>query len=101
MGLFQEFKEFLKQYGVIGLAIAVVMGGAVTKFVGALVSDLIMPIIAVIIPSGDWQNFVIGYGNLQIKIGHLFGACIDLLIIALIVFLFAKYVLKEEKVTKK
>jgi large conductance mechanosensitive channel len=64
MSLLQEFKEFLKQYGVIGLAIAVVMGGAVTKFVGALVADLIMPIIAVIMPSGDWQNFVIGFGNL-------------------------------------
>lgn len=101
MSLLQEFKEFLKQYGVIGLAIAVVIGGAVGKFISAMVDDLIMPIVAVIIPGGDWREAIIGFGNLKIKIGHLAGALIDFLIIAFVIFAFAKYILKEEKVTKK
>ncbi|MBU3966269.1 MAG: MscL family protein [Euryarchaeota archaeon] len=48
----QEFMDFLNKYGVIGLAIAFVMGAAITKLVTALVNDLIMPIIGALIPGG-------------------------------------------------
>ncbi len=35
----QEFIDFLNKYGVIGLAVAFVMGAAVTKLVSALVAE--------------------------------------------------------------
>jgi large conductance mechanosensitive channel len=49
-GFQEEFLDFLKKYQVIGLAVAVVIGAAATKLVTAVVSDIIMPIIAVLIP---------------------------------------------------
>lgn len=43
--MFKEFMDFLKNYGVIGLAIAVVIGGKANELVSSLVNDLLMPLI--------------------------------------------------------
>ena len=52
----EEFMDFLNKYGVIGLAIAFIIGGAAGRLVSALVNDLLMPIIAVIVPGGEWRT---------------------------------------------
>ncbi len=58
MGIFEEFSTFLKNYQVIGLAVAVIIGAAAGKMVTAMVTDIIMPLIAVLIPGGDWKTSV-------------------------------------------
>lgn len=100
-GFFSEFMGFLKEYGVIGLAIAVVIGTALKEFITAMVNDLVMPIVAVLTPSGNWREAVFAVGPVQFGVGHFAGALIDFMIIALIVFVFAKKILREDKVTKK
>ena len=47
--MFKEFKEFAIKGNVMDLAIGVIIGGAFGKIVESLVSDLIMPIISVLI----------------------------------------------------
>lgn len=47
-----EFVSFLKQYGVIGLAIAVIIGGKANALVTALVDGVLMPIVTFFIPGG-------------------------------------------------
>jgi len=42
--LIQEFMDFLQKFGVIGLAIAFVVGAAASKLVTALVTDLVTPL---------------------------------------------------------
>lgn len=101
MGIVNEFMDFLKEYKVIGLAIAFIIGAAATTLVQALVNDVIMPIVAVIIPGGDWQNAVATIGPINLAWGHFLSALINFVIIAFVVFIIAKMVLKEEKVTKK
>jgi large conductance mechanosensitive channel len=101
MGIFQEFKEFLVEYKVMALAIAFVMGAAVTALVTSLVSNMIMPFVAVLLPGGDWQTSVIELGQVKLGIGAFLAALINFVIIALVVFMMVKIVLKEEKVTKK
>lgn len=93
----QEFNEFLTKYGVIGLAVAFVMGAAVTKLVTALVTDLIMPIIGALIPGGDWRTATLTAGNIKFLIGDFVGALIDFIIIAIVIFLIVKYFVKEKK----
>lgn len=93
----KEFMAFLKQYGVIGLAIGVIIGGKANALVTALVDNLIMPLIGLVTPGGDWRNLALG----PIKYGPILGALIDFLIVAYIVFWFAKKVLKEDTVAKK
>ena len=99
--MLKEFIEFLKKYGVIGLAIAVVIGGKVNEFVTATVSDILMPIIGILLPAGDWKGWVLELGPLKIGIGHWIGVAIDFLIVAFFVFMFAKIVLREKEVVKK
>jgi large conductance mechanosensitive channel len=95
------FIAFLKEYGIIGLAIAVIIGTAVTKLVAALVADIIMPIVTFFIPGGNWREAVVSLGPIVLKVGDFVGAVLDFLIIALIVYLMAKWILREEKVNKK
>jgi large conductance mechanosensitive channel len=54
MGFMQEFMEFLKEYKVIGVAVAFIMAAASTSLVNSLVNDIIMPIITPFIPGGGW-----------------------------------------------
>jgi len=96
-----EFMGFLKQYGVIGLAIAVIIGGKLNALITTLVEGILMPIITFFIPGGGWREAVISLGSIQLKIGPFIGAAIDFVLVALLVFWFSKKVLKEETVTKK
>lgn len=93
----QEFNDFLTKYGVIGLAVAFVMGAAVTKLVSALVADLIMPIIGAVIPGGDWKAATLSIGNIKFLIGDFASALIDFIIIAFVIFLIVKSIVKEKK----
>jgi large conductance mechanosensitive channel len=98
--MLKEFMDFLKKYGVIGLAIAVVIGGKVNTFVTATVSDIIMPIIGIFIPQGSWQTWELVIGPLKLAIGHWLGAAIDFTIVAYFIFAFTKYILKEDLLKK-
>lgn len=101
MGLILEFKEFLKEYKVIGLAVALIIGLAATALVKSIVDNLVMPIITPFIPGGAWQTSTFSLGPIVIGWGALLGAIINFVIIVFVVFLIAKYALKEEKVGKK
>ncbi len=101
MGLISEFKEFLKEYKVIGLAVALIIGLASVALINSVVNNLIMPILTPFIPGGGWQTATLTIGPIVIGWGALLGAIINFIIIAFVVFLISKYALKEEKVTKK
>ena len=101
MSILTEFKEFLKEYKVIGLAVALIIGLAATALIKSVVDNLIMPIITPFIPGGAWQTATFNLGPIVIGWGALLGAIINFIIIAFVVFLIAKYALKEEKVSKK
>ena len=51
--LAQEFFDFLKTFGVIGLALAFVVGQAASGLVTSLVNDIINPLIGLFLPSGN------------------------------------------------
>jgi large conductance mechanosensitive channel len=94
------FIDFLQEYGIIGLAIAVVMGSATKDLVNAVVADVIMPIIAVVLPGEDWRTAVLTVGPVDFGVGHLIGAFLDFLIIAVIVYLIARHIIGRENVGK-
>jgi len=99
--MLKEFMDFLKQYGVIGLAIAVIIGGKLNALIGATVDGILMPIITFFIPGGAWRTATLDVGPFHFLFGPFLGAAIDFIIVAWIVFYFAKKVLKEDKVVKK
>lgn len=97
----KEFVEFLKEYKVFALAIAFVMGVASTALIKSLVDNIIMPIITAFIPGGAWELATLKIGPILIRWGAFLGEIINFVIIALVIFLIAKKIMKEEKVTKK
>ncbi len=99
--LTREFKDFLQEYKVVGLAVAFIMGVAITALVNSLVNNIIMPIITPFIPGGAWQTATLTLGKIVISLGAFAGALLNFVIIAFVVFMLAKMVLKEEKVSKK
>lgn len=100
-GIWKEFSEFLKEYKVIGLAIAFIIGVAATALIQSLVKDIVMPLIMPFIPGGAWQTATFNIGPIVLGWGSFLGALINFVIIALVVFFIAKKLLKEEKITKK
>jgi large conductance mechanosensitive channel len=101
MKIATEFKEFLQEYKVIPLAIAFIMGVAITSLVQSLVKDIIMPIVTPFIPGGGWQTATFVLGRIVLSWGSFVGALINFVIIAFVVFMIAKIILKEEKVSKR
>jgi large conductance mechanosensitive channel len=82
--MLQEFKDFLTRTNAIALAIGVIIGAATGKVVTGVVDDVLMPVIALILPSGDWRQAKIvlktvtdATGKVSesaITYGHLIGA---------------------------
>ncbi len=102
MGIIAEFKQFLDEYKVMGLAIAFIIGAALTTLVQSLVNDMIMPIVSpVLSATGDWKASVFQIGPVKLAWGSFLGALINFVIIAFVVFMIAKLILKEAKVAKK
>ncbi len=99
--MLKEFVHFLKEYGIVGLAIAVIIGGKLNLLVSTMVDGILMPIITFFLPGGAWRTATLNIGPFHFLLGPFFGALIDFLIVALIVFYFAKTVLKEQKVAKR
>ncbi|MFX0015087.1 MAG: MscL family protein [Promethearchaeota archaeon] len=95
--LLGEFKEFLKNYKVLGLAVAFIMGIYLGALVQALVNDLIMPIFE-FIPGSDvpWNEIVFSIGNADFLIGHFLGELITFVIIAFVIFLIVKLASKYD-----
>lgn len=100
MGLVSEFMEFLQEYDIIGLAIALVIGLAVKDLVSATVDDLIMPVVGLVLPGGNWEQATTTVGVVELATGHFLSVLIEFIIIAFLIFAFVKYVMKKQKVEK-
>jgi large conductance mechanosensitive channel len=101
MGMMSEFKEFLEEYKVVGVAVAFIMAAATTTLIQSLVNNIVMPLLSPLLPGGDWQTGLLLIGPFKIGWGAFLAACINFVIIALVIFMIAKMVMKEEKVAKK
>jgi large conductance mechanosensitive channel len=101
VGIFREFSDFLKKYQVLGLAVAFIIGSAATKLVTAVVNDIVMPIVAVLVPGGDWRTAVLQAGPVKFLLGDIVGAVIDFMIVALVVFLMVKFIMREDATQKR
>ena len=101
MSLAKDFREFLLKQNALALAVAVVIGAAVGKVVSAVVDDLIMPVVGVVLPAGEWRTLAVplahdaaGKVTNAIKYGDLLGRMVDFLIIGLVVFFLTRTLLE-------
>ncbi len=90
-GIWNEFKSFIKNYKVMGLAVAFIMGVYLGALVQALVADLIMPIIGLALPGLDnLATMEFPVGSQSFLVGHFMVALITFIIVALVIFLLVR-----------
>lgn len=96
------FIEFIKDKGVVGLAVGFIMGGAVSKLVGSLVNDIINPIVGLGLGMvGGLKEASFNVGSAKILYGNLISTFIDFIVIAVVVYFGVKFLglskLEKEK----
>lgn len=93
-GLWNEFKAFIENYKVMGLAVAFIMGVYLGLLVQSLAKDLLLPVIGLVLPVSDLaslQYTVEGVGGEQIfGIGNFLVALITFIIVAFVIFILVK-----------
>ena len=99
--MIKEFKKFLLETNALALAVGVIIGGAIGKVVSSWVSDILMPVIGILIPGGAWRElkWVLttkpdGTPANAITYGAFIGNVVDFVIIAFVVFMITKSLLK-------
>ena len=99
--MIKEFKEFISKGNVMDMAVGVIIGGAFSKIVTALVECILMPIIGVISGGKSVEDMSIMVGNAAIGYGAFIQAIIDFLLIALVLFIILKAFNKAKSVVVK
>jgi large conductance mechanosensitive channel protein len=95
------FVNFIREQGVVGLAVGFILGGAVSKVVSAIVTDIINPILGVLLGSAEGLRAAsIKIGSTKILYGDFISVIIDFIVIALVVY-FGVKLIGLDKLDKK
>jgi large conductance mechanosensitive channel len=101
MAFLDDFKKFAFKGNVVDLAVGVVIGASFGKIVSALVADLVMPLVALVLPSGDWRKsgLVLKQAadpkdNVVLAYGDFIGSVLDFFVVALVLFVIVSRIIK-------
>ena len=90
-GLWNEFKDFLIKFKVLGLAVAFIMGVYLGGLVQSLVKDLLLPVIGLAFPGlGDLSSLTSVVGEQTFGVGNFLVALITFIIVAFVIFIMVK-----------
>ena len=103
--MFGEFKAFLTKSNALALAIGVIIGAALGAVVNSLVKDIIMPPIGYALGGVNFDELKIVLApatdpadpltEVAIRYGAFIEVCITFVVIALVVFLVSKALIRE------
>lgn len=95
------FLDFVREQGVVGLAVGFILGGAVSKLVASLVEDIISPLLALGLSNVEnLKEAYIQIGSARIMWGDFLNVLIDFIVVALVVY-FGVKLLKLDKLDRK
>ena len=95
--MIKEFKNFVLRGNVLDLAVAVIIGAAFSKIVGSLVTDIITPLIGLVMGGVDFSGLSITVGDAVVTWGLFVQSIIDFLIISFAIFIAIKQVTRLRK----
>ena len=95
------FLDFIREQGVVGLAVGFILGGAVSKLVSAIVTDVVNPLLGLALGATEGlKTASIKVGSSALLYGDLVTGFIDFVVIALVVY-FGVRLLGLDKLDKK
>jgi large conductance mechanosensitive channel len=81
------FITFIREQGVVGLAVGFILGGAISKLVSAVVGDVINPLLGLALGAvGNFEDAAITIGSAKFLWGNLVNTIIDFLVITAVVY---------------
>ncbi|MBP9867096.1 MAG: MscL family protein [Candidatus Pacebacteria bacterium] len=90
----KEFITFIREKGVLGLAVGIIMGGAVTKLVTSIVDNLINPLIGAVTGAAGsliTLEYTVPLTTISFKYGAFISSLIDFIaVLAVVYFVFVK-----------
>ena len=109
--MWNDFKAFISRGNILDLAIAVIMGTAFGSVVKTFTDGIVMPIVGLLTGGIDFKDKVINLGNMPvttpeqieaavkakqplIMYGQFVNDIINFLIVAVVMFLLARYAVK-------
>jgi len=81
------FMDFVREQGVVGLAVAFILGGAISSVMKSLVSDIINPLVGLVLGSAEGlkeMSFMVG--KAEIMFGSFISSLLDFIIVAFVVY---------------
>ena len=99
--MIKEFKEFISKGNIMDMAVGIIIGGAFTKIVTALVEAILMPLIGAICGGKSVEDMSVMVGNASIGYGAFLQAVIDFLLVALVLFMILKAFNKAKSMVVK
>lgn len=92
-----EFKAFAMKGNVVDLAVALVIGVAFGKIVSSLVTNIVMPLVGILVGGVDFTTLSTTVGDAVISYGVFIQSIFDFVIVALAVFMAIKALSKLQK----
>lgn len=87
----KSFIGFVREQGVVGLAVGFILGGALKEVVSSLVNDLINPLLGIVFGlSKGLSSASVSIGAAKLMYGHFVTVLIDFLVVALVVYYVVK-----------
>ena len=90
----KEFVAFIREKGVLGLAVGIIMGGAVTKLVTSIVDNLLNPLIGAVTGAAgnlSAMEYTVPMTHIVFKYGAFISSLIDFIaVLAVVYFVFVK-----------
>ncbi|MCA9391984.1 MscL family protein [candidate division WWE3 bacterium] len=81
------FINFIREQGVVGLAVGFILGGAVSGLVAALINDIINPILGLVLgAAGNLTTMTLNVGGAVLLIGDLVNVTINFIVVAMVVY---------------
>lgn len=94
------FFDFIRERGVMGIAIGIIIGTTVTALVRSMVDDVINPIVSLFLVEDSLRGATFHLGSATIGWGNFVSALLDFIIIALVIYVLFR-IFRLEKLDKK
>lgn len=88
---FEEFKAFISKGDVVSMAVGLMVGSAFTAIITALNTNILTPLLGIIIGGIDFSKIIFQVGSAKLEVGLFIQAVINFLITAFVLFLVVKF----------
>lgn len=113
-GLMEDFKSFAFKGNILDLAIGLIIGTAFTKIVNSLVSEILIPLFSMLTGKINYASLFFAVdgnkyasiaaakelGIATINYGSFISSVVDFLVMAIVIYIFMRYVFKKRKTTE-